>query len=67
MKGKTLNVLHDPNTTHYFISNNFVKRLDLTTFFLPTHLIVSTPTNKFFINVMSTLIVLFSMKIRNSL
>jgi len=46
IKGKTLNVLYDSGTTHYFISNNCVKDLKLIISSLNTNMIVSTPTSE---------------------
>jgi len=45
IKGKTLNVLYDSGATHSFISNYCVQHLNMSTSFLKTNLVVSTPTN----------------------
>ena len=45
IKGKTLNVLYDSGTTHSFISNYCVQHLNMSTSFLKTSLVISTPTN----------------------
>jgi len=45
IKGKTLNVLYDSGATHSFISNYCVQHLNMSTSFLKTSLVVSTPTN----------------------
>jgi len=44
IKGKTLNVLYDSGATHSFISNYCVQHLNMSTSFLKTSLVVSTPT-----------------------
>ena len=45
IKGKTLNVLYNSSATHSFISNYCVQHLNMSTSFLKTSLVVSTPTN----------------------
>jgi len=45
IKGKTLNVLYDLGATHSFISNYCVQHLNMSTSFLKTSLVVSTPIN----------------------
>jgi len=45
IKGKTLNVLYDSGATHSFISNYCVQHLNMSTSFLKTSLVVSTPTS----------------------
>jgi len=46
IKGKILIVLYDSSATHSFISNDYVHNLNLSTSFLNTSLVVSTPTSK---------------------
>jgi len=45
IKEKTLNVLYDSGATKSFISSYCVKHLNMSTSFLKTTLVVSTPTN----------------------